>query len=67
MSFVAVFTALMSSFVLIAPVAMAVLLVRGPAPTRRALPAVAVAGGCACGTSTCTCADVRAPQLARAA
>ena len=41
MSFVAVFTALMSSFVLIAPIAMAVLLVRGPAPQRRTAPALA--------------------------
>ena len=41
MSFVAVFTALMSSFVLIAPIAMAVLLVKGPAPQRRTAPALA--------------------------
>ena len=41
MSFVAVFTALMSSFVLIAPIAMVVLLVRGPAPQRRIAPALA--------------------------
>ena len=36
MSFVAVFTALMTSFVLIAPIAMAALLVRGSVPARSA-------------------------------
>lgn len=40
MSFVAVFTALMTSFVLITPIAMAALLVRGGVPTRSA-PAMA--------------------------
>lgn len=40
MSFVAVFTALMTSFVLITPIAMAALLVRGGVPTRSA-PALA--------------------------
>lgn len=53
MSFVAVFTALMTSFVLIAPIAMAALLVRGPVPTRRAVPAAATPDGCACGSATC--------------
>lgn len=53
MSFVAVFTALMSSFVLIAPIAMAALLVRGSVPTRSAVPAIAAPSGCACGDASC--------------
>jgi len=55
MSFVAVFTALMTSFVLIAPMAMATLLVRGQVPTRSAVPALATPSGCACGEATCAC------------
>ncbi len=53
MSFVAVFTALMTSFVLIAPIAMAALLVRGSVPTRGAVAAMATPSGCACGDATC--------------
>lgn len=53
MSFVAVFTALMTSFVLIAPIAMAALLVRGSVPSRSAAPAVATPSGCACGSTSC--------------
>lgn len=41
MSFVVAFTALMTSFVLIAPIAMAVMLVKGPARLRVAAPATA--------------------------
>lgn len=67
MSFVAVFTALMSGFVLIAPVAMVALLVRGPARVRRTVPALALPGACPCGTAACSCVAAREPQLARAA
>ena len=55
MSFIAVFTALMTAFVLVAPIAMAVLLVKGSVPGRRAVPAVATPSGCPCAQATCTC------------
>lgn len=55
MSFVAVFTALMTSFVLIAPIAMAALLVRGSVPARSEVPATATPSRCACGAASCAC------------
>lgn len=55
MSFVVVFTALMTAFVLIAPIAMAALLVKGSVPTRRAVPAIATPSGCTCSSAACSC------------
>jgi hypothetical protein len=54
MSFVTVLMAVLAGFVLVAPIAMAALLVRGPVPFRRPV-AVAVATACSC-TRGCTCA-----------
>lgn len=53
MPFIAVFTALMTAFVLIAPIAMAALLVKGSVPMRQGVPTVANASGCSCNEATC--------------
>ncbi len=62
MSFVAVFTALMTSFVLITPIAMAALLVRGGVPTRSA-PAMATPAP----ARTASARSTRDLELSRAA
>lgn len=64
MSFVAVFTALMTSFVLITPIAMAALLVRGGVPTRSA-PALATPAPAPARTATAV--STRDLELSRAA
>lgn len=66
MSFVTVLMTVMTGFVLLAPVAMAVVLVTGGVPVRR--PAVATVGaaprlaacGCPAGSCTCAAAELRA-------
>lgn len=63
MSFVAVFTALMTSFVLITPIAMVALLVRGGIPTRSA-PALATTPAPA---RTASATSPRDLELSRAA
>jgi hypothetical protein len=68
MSFVTVLMTVMTGFVLLAPVAMAVVLVTGGVPVRR--PAVATAGatprraGCDCSTGSCTCVAAELPAAA---
>jgi len=68
MSFVTVLMTVMTGFVLLAPVAMAVVLVTGGVPVRR--PALATAGttprlaDCDCPTGSCTCVAAELPAAA---
>lgn len=65
MSFVTVFMAVTTAFVLLAPIAMAAVLVTGTGTARRMTPVpVGRDAGCAC-TGACTCAAER--ELPRAA
>jgi hypothetical protein len=65
MSFVTVFMAVTTAFVLLAPIAMAVVLVTGSGTARRMAPVpVTVDGGCRC-VGACSCATEH--ELPRAA
>lgn len=60
MSFVTVLMTVMTGFVLLAPVAMAVVLVTGGVPVRRPAVATAAAPGradCGCPAGSCTCVN----------
>ena len=65
MSFVTVFMAVTTAFVLLAPIAMAVVLVTGTGTARRMTPvAITADGGCAC-KGVCACSAEH--ELPRAA
>ena len=63
MSAVTVLMTAMTGFVLLAPVAMAVVLVSGGVPIRRPAMVVAEAAGCGC-EGDCVCAPVDLPAAA---
>lgn len=55
MSFVTVFMTVTTAFVLLAPVAMATILVTGGVPSRRKVATTATADACGCPDATCHC------------